>query len=135
MNRALSAGILGLLLLAAGGCDAVAWGPRATPERSSAAALFTKRYASSRFAQWGVTARPAGSDCAVLLIRTRVLLDNARVETLQYGAGSSEVWEGGAQRFSRERGFRGVAYRDGADLAWSFDNVTPQEEKTLRPCR
>ena len=57
------------------------------------------------------------------------------IETVQYGAGSSEVWEGGAQRFSRERGFRGVAYRDAADLTWFYGNVTPQEEKTLTPCR
>ena len=134
MTRAFSAGVLGFLLLVSNGCDAIARRPSADPGRAAAAAHFTKRYASSRFAQWRLKARPAGSDCAVLLIETGVLMDSSMIETVQYGAGSSEVFEGGALRFARENRFRGVAYRDGGDATWSYD-IAPEEEKSLTPCR
>jgi hypothetical protein len=137
MNRASLAGVAAVLLFVlAAGCNAVATPRSAADEaRAAAAAQFTKRYAHSRFAQWQVRARPAGADCTVLLIETGVLMDNAMVETVQYGAGYSEVYDGGAQRFSRDKAFRGVAYRDSGDRIWSYGSVSDEEAKTIEPCR
>lgn len=135
MNRIHQAGVAGLLLLVCVRCaPEKPSGPKAPPARRAAAAQFTKRYEHSRFAQWQVEARPAGRDCAVLLIETGQLLDRAMVETMEYGAGSTEVFEGGAMQFRVANGFRGGVYRDAAGKTWSYD-VSQAEADTILPCR
>ena len=135
MNRAFSGGVLGLLLLVFTGCDRFALRPSADPARTAAAAWLTKRYATSRFAHWKVRARPAGIRCDVLLIETSVLMENAMAETVQYGAGSAEIYEGGTQRYAVDRNFHGVAIHDGGDAKWFYDIKPEDEEKALTPCR
>jgi hypothetical protein len=132
MRPASLSSVIGILLLVCG--PACAPAHHSDAPRAAAASAFTRRYSKSRFAIWRVRARPAGADCAVLFIETGVLMDNAMIETVQYGAGSTEVFDGGAERFSREQAFRGVVYRDSGDQTWSFGKVKLSEAETLKPC-
>lgn len=102
--------------------------------RIAAASVFTQNYAHSRFAKWNVHAVAAGRDCGVLLVETSIIMEDSMVEALHYGGGSYGVIEGGVQRFSRERGFRGVAYKDSSARVWTYGKVSPEESETLRPC-
>ena len=79
-------------------------------------------------------AKAAGPDCAILLVRTGVVLDDTMVESLHYGGGAYDIWQGGVQQFLRERGFRGVVYRDVVDRVWTYGSVTKAEGETIRPC-
>ncbi len=97
-----------------------------------AANVFTQRYEHSRFAEWKIHARATGRDCRVLLIETSVIMEDSMVESLHYGAGDYGVVEGGVQRFSRDRTFRGVAYKDSSGRIWRYGDATDAD--SLKPC-
>ena len=119
-----------LLLFSATGCESR---PQAD-SRFQAAGTFTQRYSRSPLAVWNVRGFVAGADCDVFLVETSVVMDDAMVEALHYGAGSYGVVDGGVQRFYRDRAFRGVAYRDSAGHVWKYGDVTRSEAETLRRC-
>jgi hypothetical protein len=102
--------------------------------RIGAARIFTERYAHSRFARWDIRATAAGSDCAVLLVRTSQVMDDSLVEAIHYGAGAYEIVEGGVQGFSQARAFRGVVYSDPTKRYWTFGVVSESEAEELEPC-
>lgn len=104
-------------------------------ERISAADVFTGRYAQSRFSQWNIRANAAGADCDVLFVRTSLILDDSMIEALHYGAGTYDLFEGGVQQFSRDRVFRGVAYKDGSGKVWVYGDVTIPEAERMKACR
>lgn len=117
-------------------------GPPAPPppsttsgQRASAASLFTSHYARSRMSGWNLNARAAGTDCTILFVQTPMIMDDSIVEALHYGAGAYDVYEGGVQRFYRERSFRAVAYKDGSGKLWTYGAVTQAEAGTLEACQ
>jgi hypothetical protein len=119
-----------LLLLGATGCESR---PQ-VDSRLDAAGFFTKRYSRSPLSVWNVRGAVAGADCDVFLVETSVVMNDAMVEALHYGAGAYGVVEGGVQRFYRDRAFRGVAYRDSAGHVWKYGDVTRSEAETLKRC-
>lgn len=122
--------IVSLLLLVVLTCET-----KKPDGRVTAAITFTERFAKSRFAGWHVRAKAAGNDCGVLLVETSLILDEAMIEAMHYGAGAYDVYRGGVQQFSRERAFRGVVYRDPSLRTWAYGATTVVEAETLRPCR
>ena len=56
------------------------------------------------------------------------------VEALHYGAGAYGVYDGGVQRFSRDRAFRGVAYKDSSGRIWTYGNVSVAEVAAMKRC-
>jgi hypothetical protein len=108
---------------------------RVTKTRIAAARLFTTDCGRSRLSGWNVQASATGSDCGVLLIETPMILEDAIVEAMHYGTGAYDLYRGGINHFSRERDFRGVAYRDGSGRIWLYGSVSQHEAETLRPCR
>jgi hypothetical protein len=100
-----------------------------------AAGTVTKHYSRSRLSKWDVRASAAGTDCTILLVRTSVIMDDGMVESLHYGAGKYDVWEGGLQQFCRERGFRGVVYKDEVERVWTYGAVTSSEGESIEECR
>lgn len=127
--------LLSLLVLIVAACDGHWQPPAATMERSNAAKVFTERYAKSRVADWDVQATPGGAGCDVLFIRTAVVLDEARVESMHYGAGRYDVIEGGVRDFYPRRTFRGVVYKDSAGRTWAYGAVSAAEAEVLTACR
>lgn len=105
-----------------------------SPNMDAATAL-TRRYAASRFAAWNLHANAAGSDCSVLLVETAVILEDSMVEAIHYGTGSYAVYDGGIQRYYRERSFRGVAYRDRSGHVWTYGAVGPVEAAGMSRCQ
>lgn len=124
--------IMFVLITAACGSDAPSTSTHHA--RVAAAQLFTQRFAHSRFAEWKIRANAAGSDCDVLLVQTPVVMEDAMVEALHYGAGAYGVVDGGVQRFARDRSFRGVAYKDASGRFWTYGDVTAARAGTLKPC-
>jgi hypothetical protein len=120
-------------MLAAAACT-----PKSTQPRNNArvrdASVFTEHYSKSRLAQWNVRARAAGADCAVLFVETAIILEDSMIEAMHYGAGAYDIYDGGVQRFSRERAFRGVAYKDKSGRVWTYGAVTTAEAERLAPC-
>ena len=104
-------------------------------ERIAAAALFTERCAASRLEKWNIRGAAAGADCDVLLVDTTTVLQDSLVEAMHYGSGAYAVVDGGVRRFSRERAFRAVAYRDGTGRVWRYGDLSQAEAEELRPCR
>ena len=102
--------------------------------RITSARRLTALCAKSRLSKWHVRARAAGNDCNVLLITTSVILEDSMIEALHYGAGAYDVYPGGVQQFSRERAFRGVAYRDASGRVWTYGALTPAEADSLEVC-
>jgi hypothetical protein len=100
-----------------------------------AADHFTRRYSQSRLSAWNVRADAAGSDCAVLYIEASLILEDAMVEAMHYGAGRYDIYDGGVQQFCRDRAFRGAAYKDSTGKMWTFGAVTREEAETLKRCR
>jgi hypothetical protein len=142
MTRTSTASVIGLLLLVVGVTNDCSPGRVASPKppaagniRATAARLFTERYAHSRVTDWQLRARPAGADCAVLLIETPVILQESMIEAVHYGAGDYDIYPGGVQHFYEERSFRGVTYKDSTDRRWPYGAVTQAEADTLVPCR
>ena len=101
----------------------------------AAAQTFTRLYAESRLSGWKVEARAAGPDCSVLLVEPSIVMESSMIEAMHYGSGAYDVYDGGVQRFSRDRGFRGVAYKDTTGTIWTYGDVTAREAETLAPCR
>ena len=109
--------------------------PTAREERVAAASLLTVRCAVSRLAKWNIRGRAAGADCNVLLVETTMVLEDSLVEAIHYGSGAYAVVDGGVRRFSNERAFRGVAYRDRTGHVWTYGDLTEAEAEGLQPCR
>lgn len=97
--------------------------------RVTAAALFTSRYSRAGYNQ--ISARAAGADCGILLVRIAGTIDDGAVEAIHY---SSTVYSGGVDHFYRERTFRGVVYRDSSGQIWRYGVVGEGEAKTVTPC-
>jgi len=127
-HRRTTAFVLSLILIAA--CQSRHTGDT----HVASASAFTRLYSKSRLSAWRVRASAAGSDCSILFVRTAVVMDDTMIESLHYGAGAYDVWSGGVQQFSRERGFRGVAYRDSMGRLWTFGSITPPEAETIDLC-
>lgn len=123
-------GLILLLLFGATGCESR---PHAD-SRLEAAGTFTQRYSRSPLAAWNVHGFVAGTDCDVFLVETSVVMNDAMVEALHYGAGAYGVVDGGVQRFYRDGAFRGVAYRDAAGHVWKYGDVSRSEAETLKRC-
>jgi hypothetical protein len=121
-------------LLAAAACEPHIPSPPKQQARIIAADLFTERYAHSPFAGWKIHAHASGHDCDVLLIDTSVIMEDSMVEAMHYGAGVYGMVDGGVQRFSRDRSFRGVAYRDSSGRVWTYGGITTTEPGILKPC-
>lgn len=98
------------------------------------ATTFTRLYTDSALALWKVRAKAAGSDCGVLLVETSIIMEDAMVDALHYGAGAYEVYPGGVKDFSDERAFRGVAYKDATDKVWPY-GITAEEAEGLLACQ
>jgi len=122
-----------VLSIAVGACEPQ---PAATPRdcRIADASEFTERYAHSRLAAWKLRASAAGHDCDVLLIETPVIMEDSLIEAMHYGAGTYGIYGGGVQRFSSNRTFRGVVYRDAAAHTWHYGAVTEPEAVRLERC-
>ena len=106
----------------------------ANDARVAAASLLTERYSESRLANWDMQARAAGSDCSILVVKASTVLDDSIVEAIHYGAGPYGVNEGGVKRFSTERAFRAVAYKDVTGRFWTY-GVSETEAASLVACR
>jgi hypothetical protein len=117
----------------------IACAPRQQPsprqDRIDAALLFTRRYAASRLAKWNIRGAAAGADCSVLLVDTSMVLDDSLTEAIHYGTGAYAVVDGGVRRFTRERAFRGVVYRDRTGSVRTYGNLVQGEAEDLQPCR
>lgn len=100
--------------------------------RVLAAAELTKLYANSRLKEWEVRATVTGKDCRVLFVQTPVIMEKTMVEAMHYGTSTYSADGRSIDQFSREREFRGVAYRDGSGNVWTFGAVTSEE--TEPPC-
>lgn len=113
--------------------------PRQQPlpreQRVAAASLLAGRCASSRLAKWKLRGTAAGDDCDVLLVDTSMVLDDSLAEAIHYGSGAYAVVAGGMRRFTRERAFRAVAYRDRTGRVWTYGDLTRREAEDLQPCR
>ena len=102
--------------------------------RKSAANALTDRYAHSALARWDVRGRAAGTDCGVLYVETAIIMEDSMVDALHYGVGAYDVYRGGIQQYSRDRTFRGVAYKDRSGKVWTFGEVGPAETEASAPC-
>jgi len=122
------------LMIVAAACDSNPH-PATVNAHVVAANALTREYAQSRLARWSLKARAAGSDCDVLFVETPMILDDALVEALHYGAGAYAIHIGGVDRFCRERAFRGTAYRDRSGRVRTFGEVGSAEAAGLKPCR
>lgn len=109
--------------------------PSPREDRIVAASQLTGRCAVSRLAKWNIRGAAAGADCSVLLVDTSMVLEDSLVEAIHYGTGAYAVVDGGVRRFTRERTFRGVAYRDRTGHVWTYGDLTRPEAEELRPCR
>ena len=124
---------LAILILIIAACES---NPRPSTgnDRVTAADAWTRHYAHSRLKKWSLRAHAAGGDCNVLFVETPVLLEDSLIEALHYGTGPYAIYEGrGVQHFSRQRAFRGVAYKDRSGHLWTFGKVSASE--TLNRCR
>ncbi|HWW61542.1 MAG TPA: hypothetical protein VN181_09255 [Thermoanaerobaculia bacterium] len=111
----------------------------AFPARSdahvTAAAQFTKRYASSPLAAWNVHGIAAGADCAILLVETPMILEDSMVEALHYGEGAYGVYDGGVRGFYERNRFRGVAYKDASGRVWVYGSLNASDTAMLPRCQ
>src|SRR3954469_23677184 len=126
--------VIMFVLAIAAACGSEAPSTPTHRSRVVAARLFTEQFAHCGFAGWKIQAHAAGNDCDVLLVQTPVIMEDAMVEALHYGAGAYGVVDGGVQRFARDRSFRGVAYKDASGRFWTYGNVTAARAETLKPC-
>ena len=131
MYKPIAAGMTLSLVLAAWACQS----NQAADVHVAAADTFTTLYSRSRLSGWKVQARAASADCSVLLIETSIIMEASMIEAMHYGSGAYDVYDGGVQRFYRDRGFRGVAYKDSSGTIWTYGGVTEREAETLAPCR
>jgi len=109
--------------------------PSPRQQRITAASLLTRRCAASRLEKWNIRGAAAGADCNVLLVDTSMVLEDSLVEAIHYGTGAYAVVDGGVRHFTRERAFRGVAYRDRTGHVWTYGDLSQREAEELQPCR
>lgn len=102
--------------------------------RVADAARFTDAFARSRRAGWDVRARAVGRDCDVLLIETKVILEDSLIDAIHYGAGENTVMPGGVYRFCRDHEFRAAAYKDRSGRIWAYGGITASEAARMEPC-
>ena len=124
MNRLIAISIVAVLAAA---CDS---GPKAEARVIAAADAWTRKFESER-----LEARVSGSDCLVLLIRSKTPLDDATVESIHYGTRPYGAYEGGVQQFAEDRKFRAVVYRDDSAEVWTYGSTTRDEAQSLAVCR
>jgi hypothetical protein len=91
--------------------------------------------ATRQYAQQHLRADAAGDDCGVLLIQTKNVFDNALVESIHYGIGEYDAFNGGMQQFAETKGFRAVVYRDATGDLWTYGSITLDEARTMPSCR
>ena len=101
----------------------------------TAAKALTRSYAESRMTSWKIRARAAGPRCQLLYVETAALMEDWKIEALQFGSGPYDVIEGGLQNYSRTHGFRGVVYRDPSGRTWTYGAVTSAEASQVQPCQ
>jgi hypothetical protein len=101
----------------------------------TAATLLTQRYATSPFAAWHIRATAAGSDCSVLVLQTEIILEDAMIEAMHYGAGAYNTFPGGVKQFTTDHAFRGVIYEDVSGRRWPYGAVTEREKEEVTQCR
>lgn len=130
MKRALT-----MILLAALAARCESQRPKASNEHIAAAGEMTSRYARSAIAHWDVRARAGGADCGVLLVETKIVMEDSKIEALHYGGGVYDVYKGGVDQFGRDRAFRGVVYRDATGRVWTYGDLSAGEGPALEPCR
>lgn len=131
MNR-IRISALAILLVA---CTTEPDPPVTRESRIASANAFTEHYSRTRLSAWNVRGSAAGADCAVLFVEASMILEDSLVDALHSGTGHYAVYKGGGvHHFSRECHFRGVAYRDSTGYIWTYDAVTPEEARTIRPC-
>jgi hypothetical protein len=112
-----------LLLLFA--CNA----PQAGKESIAAADMLTRDYA-----QRELRASVAGTDCTILLIRSKTPLDIATIESIHYGTGEYAA-KGAVERFAERRRFRAVVYRDPSGIVQTYGSITRDEAQSMPRCR
>jgi hypothetical protein len=115
--------------------DAAIQQQAARSARVAAARAFTRDCAASHLASWKFRGTAAGGDCRILVVDTSMILEDPIVEAMHYGTGSYELYDGGVLHFSRDRAFRGVAYRDRTRHLWTYGDVTARDTQDLQPCR
>jgi len=121
------------IALATASCKSDRSTPRDLERQLTSANAFTIRYQHSPLSTWNVRAHVAGSDCDVLYVETSIILEDAMIEAMHYGAGAYEnIYPGGVQRFSKEHAFRGVAYKDVSGRVWTYGDIAKTE--ALTPC-
>jgi hypothetical protein len=101
----------------------------------TAATLLTERYAAAPFADWHIRAVAAGSDCSVLIVQTQIILEDAIIEAMHYGAGTYNTFPGGVKQFTTDHAFRGVIYKDVSGRSWPYGTLTEREQEGATPCR
>ena len=112
-----------LLLLLLFACNV----SRAEKETIAAAEELTRDYAKH-----GIEARVGGTDCKVLVIEARKRLDDATVESIQYGTDQYEA-HGGVEQFAGRR-FRAVVYRDPSGVVRTYGSTTLDEARSMPRC-
>jgi hypothetical protein len=103
--------------------------------RVGAARFFTDHYAHSRMAKWKLRAAASGPNCGVLFVQLGVIADDSMIDALHFGSGPYDVYDGGVDRFHREKTFRGVVYKDSTAHTWIYGVVSKDEVPSLLPCR
>jgi hypothetical protein len=86
------------------------------------------------YAAQNVQASAAGNDCMILFIRVDAPLDDSMVESIQYGTGERDAYEGGIQQFAEDRKFRAVAYKDAQGGLWTYGSITRDEARSMSTC-
>jgi hypothetical protein len=106
-----------------------------TSVRTTAADLFSSRFANSTLSGWGIRAHAVGPDCSVLLVTFDVTMEDSMISGLHSGSGLyGSILRGGVAQFYTERSFRGVVYRDANGRTWTYGAVSPGEVSALTPC-
>ena len=98
-------------------------------DRIAAADLLTQAYERQQ-----LEAFVGGTDCLALIIRAKTRLDDAFVESMQYGTGPYTAF-GGVELFAEKRHFRAVVYRDAADRLWAYGATSRDEARSMPRCR
>ena len=100
-----------------------------------AATLLTQQYTAPPLDAWHIRATAAGRDCSVLVVQSQVILEDAMIEAMHYGAGPYGAFPGGVKQFTNDHAFRGVIYKDVAGRSWPYGTVTEREQEGVTPCR
>jgi len=108
--------------------------PDGRHDRVTAATMLTAHYSRPPFTQWRIRVDAAGARCDVLVVNTRITLEESMVDAMHTGAGEYGVIPGGLRQFASERAFRAVAYRDTTGRVWAYGGVTAEDAMRMRRC-